>query len=241
MKRLLTLFASLLLSASAFAGPFSGPTPACTLPSNITVNGGNLDTGCEIQFLNNPTFPGGYGNATNPFLALGGIIGQGSNGLAPLRVPNIPLGPVALASIGTNTTDIAGQLWVTDVFVPVTKTVTKIGFLQGGTATTDNCLVALYDPNGKLLTTSALAGVVLSGANTFQEQTLLAAKTIPGPGIYYAAVQCNGTAAGAIQTVPSPYTTVRTSVISGAFGTVPASITTPTSFTAAQAPVIYLF
>lgn len=229
------------VSFAAAAGPFSGPSPSCTLPSNITVNGAALDPFCTIQFLNNPTFPGGIGTAGSPVLINGGIAAQGSNALAPLRVANIPLGPVALASIGTNTTDVAGQFWLTDVYVPVNKTVTKIGFLQGGTATTDNCLVALYNPNGTLLTTSALAGVVLSGANTFQEQTLLAAQAIQGPGIYYVGVQCNGTAAGAIQTVASPYTTIRTGTLSGTFGTVPASITTPTAFTTGQAPVVYLF
>lgn len=241
MKRIFATLALLFVSLTAFAGPFSGPTPSCTLPSNITINGASVDPFCLTQFLNNPTFPGGVGTAGSPLVLNGGIAAQGSASLAPLRVANIPLGPVALASIGTNTTDIAGQFWLTDVYVPVSKTVTKIGFLQGGTATTDNCLVALFNPNGTLLTTSALTGVILATANTFQEQTLLVAQTLPGPGVYYVGVQCNGTTAGAIQTLPSTYTTVRTGILAGVFGTVPASITTPTAFTAAQAPVVYLF
>lgn len=327
MKRLAAFFAALFMSASALA-------VTCTLPSNLVINGASVDPSCLIQFLNNPTFPGGIagtqsftgntlitgtlgvtgattlgtasavgftattvnGNtittgtgtltlgtgktttfnststftgtdsqtytfptttatlartdAANTFTGIqtfsqaitptGGILPLGTSNLAPLRIPNIPLGPVALASIGTNTADIAGQFWITEVFVPATKTVTKIGFLHGGTATTDNCLVALWNPNGTKLTTSALAGVTLSTANVFEEQALLASQTLPGPAVYYVGVQCNGTAAGAIQTVSAVYNTIRTGVLGGSFGTV-GDITPPTTFTTANAPVIYLF
>src|SRR5271169_3776017 len=87
---------------------------------------------------------------------------------------NIPIGSVAYASVGTNTTDISGQFWITDIIIPAPVVISKIGFLQGGTATTNNFLVAIFDAAGNRLGTSALTGVVLSGANTFQEQALLA-------------------------------------------------------------------
>ena len=90
-------------------------------------------------------------------------IGQFVNGASStnggrLKVGNILIGPTALASIGTNTTDIAGQFWLTDILIPYNRTITKIGLLQGGTATTDNTLVAIWDSYGKLVGSSAVAG-----------------------------------------------------------------------------------
>lgn len=158
-----------------------------------------------------------------------------------LAVSNVPIGSVAYASAGTNTTDVNGQLWVTDIFIPVDRTITKIGFLQGGTATTDNFLVAIYDSGGNLLGNSNLAGVVLSGANTFQEQTLLTAVQLYGPQQYFIVIQGNGTAAGAIQTIPtSTFVDILGGSIAGTFGTTPATITVPTTFTAGKAPFVYV-
>lgn len=156
-------------------------------------------------------------------------------------ISNIPIGSVAYASIGTNTTDVAGQLWITDILVPYNYVCSSIGFLQGGTATTDNTLLAIFDAGGNRLATSALAGVVLSGASTFQEQALLAAVQLYGGNRYYVAVQGNGTAAGALVTIPtSTYVGVLAGSLAGAFGTVPANIVVPTTFTAGKGPVVYL-
>lgn len=157
-----------------------------------------------------------------------------------LRVANIPIGAVALASVGTNTADVAGQLWITDLFVPYRRSVTKVGVLQGGTATTDNILVAIYNSQGILIANSAVAGVTLSGANTFVEIALTATITLHGPMQYFVAVQGNGTAVGAIQTVPAPYIDVVSNTVAGTFGTIPASIAPPTTFTAGKAPVVYV-
>lgn len=157
-----------------------------------------------------------------------------------LAIPNITLGSVAYGSLGTNSTDVNGQLWVTDLWVPFAKRITTIGVLQGGTATTDNILVALYDTTGTLLANSATAGETLSGANTFKELALLSAVQVY-PAQYWVAVQGNGTTAGAIRTIAaSTFVDVLTTVIAGTFGTVPASITVPTTFTANNGPIVYL-
>ena len=175
--------------------------------------------------------------------------GQPSVTGGKLKVSNVPIGPVALASMGTNTTDII-QLWVTDIFVPLNRIITTIGVLQGGTATTDNILAAIYDSKGNLLASSALAGSTLSGANTFKELALAIGPTgatvtslqLYGPQQYYIAVQGSGTAAGAIQTVPAPYLDIcANSVTAGTFGTLPNPITVPTTFTAAKAPIVYIY
>lgn len=158
-----------------------------------------------------------------------------------LAISNIPIGSVAYASVGTNTTDISGQFWITDIWIPFSKTITKIGFLQGGTATTDNFLVAIYDSTGVLVANSNTSGVVLSGASTFKEVTLLTSPQLYGPATYWIAIQGNGTAVGAIQTIPaSTFVDVLTTVVGGVFGTVPATITLPTTFTAGNGPVVYV-
>ena len=156
-------------------------------------------------------------------------------------ISNVPIGSVAYASVGTNTADVAGQLWITDIWVPRNFVVSTIGFLQGGTATTDSTLVALFDGGGNRLATSSLSGVVLSGANTFQEQALLAAVQLYAPNRYFVAVQGSGNTAGAIQTIPTnTFVGVLAGSLAGSFGTVAASIVVPTTFTAGKGPIVYL-
>lgn len=156
-------------------------------------------------------------------------------------VSNIPIGSVAYASVGTNTADVNGQLWITDIIVPSNMVVGTIGLLQGGTATTDNVLVAIFDAAGNRLGTSNLAGSLLATANTFKEIALLTPVQLYGPNRYFVAVQGNGTAAGAIQTIPTlTFVGAIAGVLSGTFGTVPAVINPPTTFTAGNGPIVYL-
>lgn len=158
-----------------------------------------------------------------------------------MYISNVPIGSVAYSSCGTDTADIAGQLWVTSIIVPFNYVVSTIGFLQGGTATTDNVLVAIFDGGGNRLATSNLAGVTLSGANTFQEQALLTSVQLYAPNRYFVAVQGNGTAAGAIRTVAtSTFVGLIAGGVAGAFGTVPSRIALPTTFTAGTGPFVYL-
>lgn len=161
----------------------------------------------------------------------------GSNKLA---WPNVSIGSVAYGSLGTSTADVNGQFWLTDVWVPGPKAITKIGVLQGATATTDNILAAIWDANGILLGNSATAGALLSGASTFKELSLLATVQLYG-GQYFVGVQGNGTAAGAIRTVATAtFIDVLSGTLAGTFGTVPATITVPTTFTADVGPIVYL-
>jgi hypothetical protein len=64
-----------------------------------------------------------------------------------LLISTIPIGPIALASIGSNTADVI-QLFLTEIFVPCNRFATKIGILQGGTAGTDSIIGVIYDSAG---------------------------------------------------------------------------------------------
>lgn len=155
---------------------------------------------------------------------------------------SIPIGQVAYASVGTNTTDVAGQWWLTDIFIPYNIVVGTVGFLQGGTATTDNVLVAIFDAGGNSIANSATAGVVLATANTFAERTLVTPVQLKGGVTYFVGVQGNGTTIGAIQTVPTGvYVGLRAGSVAGAFGTIPGNLAVPTSFTTNKAPVVYVY
>ena len=188
----------------------------------------------------------------NNFSAAQNMLGSINVAGGQLICSNISIGAVALASIGTNTADII-QLWVTDIEVPYNRIVKNVSILSGGTATTDNWLWAIYDSYGTLVASSALTGQLLATANSWQTQPIASTYArgttnataatqvqLYGPQQYYIAIQGNGTAAGAIQTVPAPYQICAGVIAAGTFGTIPATITVPTTFTAAKAPIVYL-
>lgn len=156
---------------------------------------------------------------------------------------NIPVGPVAYASIGTNTAGIATQEWLTSIDVPQTGFITGVKVLAGGTATTDNILVVLRDGGGNVIATSALAGQVLSGANTFQTVPFTAPTWVVGKGRYFVGVQTSGATAGDIQTISaSTYPNIfATALTGGTFGTIVNPATMPSTFTAGKGPVVMLY
>lgn len=230
------LIAALFMAALPFAAPahaaglFQGIPAATTVPPY----------GCSPTDVYGPSYTGNSAGLTPQTVCLtpGQITGQATSN-AMGQYSTIPIGSVAYSSLGTNTTDVNGQVWVTSFQLPVDMTVTNIHCLQGGTATTDSVIFSLYSSSGALLGNTALAGTALSGANTF----LSAALTTPyvaKAGAYFIGVQGNGTAAGAIRTVAaSTYLTVASTSVSGTFGTLPA-ITPPTTFTADKAPICFV-
>lgn len=166
-----------------------------------------------------------------------------------LAVTNVDVGGIAYSSLGTNTTDIAGQWWITDCMVPLNRVLTNISYLSGGTATTDNFIVAIWDAKGNLLASSAVAGQLVATANTFQVVPLalngvgaaITTLQLYGPQQYYIGIQGNGTAAGAIQVIPaSSWNQVCCGSVAGTFGTVPKTITLPATFTATKGPIVAL-
>lgn len=169
---------------------------------------------------------------------VGAILGEGTASL-PIRVANIPVGPVARASIGTDAASTAGTVYFADMYVPEPMTVTGIGVLNGTVVGTDKVIVAIFDEAGTRLGTSALAGTLSASADAFQQIALTAPISIPR-GRYWIAFQVEGTTA-AHQTIAANTYLNSTGSVAGVWGTIPATITPTTTTTADVGPIGYLY
>jgi hypothetical protein len=159
----------------------------------------------------------------------------------PLILPVINLGSLALTSYETSgTAPVAGTMNLTEIFVPYWNTWTGIGVLNGTTVGTDNHLVALYGSNGALLANSAVAGAVSAGASVMQNRAFLTPINL-APGRYFLGVQSNGTTATLRHLLAANGSNVCTSATTGVFGTVPATMTVPSTFTTAVGVISQLY
>jgi hypothetical protein len=164
--------------------------------------------------------------------------GAPSSPQGPIILPNGPI--LAFASLGTSAVHVAGTWYRAEIQVPHLAQWTGIQVLNGATVGTDNLMVALYDTNGVLITNSAVAGVLSAGANAFQSIAFLT-QPILTPGRYFVAVQCSGTTATTRRWAAASGGNQMTQSATGAFGTVPASFTPPTTFTADAGPIAALY
>ena len=177
---------------------------------------------------------------------LGGKWVQGTLPDAPDATPlvlasNIPIGTLAYSS-AIYTQTIAGGTTVeflTSIMVPKSGFVTGIKFLCGSTCTTDNALAILRDSGGNVIANAATAGVLLSGASTFQTQNFTAKVFLAGPARYFIGVQFSGnTAADMAAIATATYIDVVCGQLTGGtFGTIVNPATMPTTFTAGQCPI----
>jgi hypothetical protein len=101
-------------------------------------------------------------------------------------------------------------------------------------------LVALYNSTGQLVANSAVAGTLSASASTFQARDFLSPVLLT-PGRYFCGVQSNGTTATSNKFVAANGVNVLTTTVAGTFGTVPATITVPTTFTTAVGCVCQLY
>jgi len=155
------------------------------------------------------------------------------------RISNIQIGGVAYGSLGTSAVHVAGTIYVAEIVFPFRKSITGIAVLNGGTVGTDNLIVGLYPAaGGAVLANSALAGTLSAGANVFQEIAFTGAYAAEA-GLYYVAVQCNGTTATTRRIAASTYLNLAKS-FAGSFGTL-ASLTVPTTTAADTGPIVYAY
>ena len=197
-------------------------TASSTTQAAFTVNG---TTVMKLPTTGGITFPGGTGQVTTsqPYTAFSTF-------------------PVALVGLITSTTDVAGQIWFSQLFIPSSTTLTGICILAGGGAMTDNWIGGLYNAAGTLVANTALAGTALATASAYNCVNFTATVAVTGPQTYFAAFQGSGTTAGQMyiygtKAAPNNY---GTGTQAGSFGTL-AAITPTVTYTAAKGPVMSVY
>lgn len=152
-------------------------------------------------------------------------------------------GGTAYTALNTNGTTLAATtMYCSEIDLPYNKYLTGIGVMNGTTVGTDNHLVALYDASGNLLANSAVAGVLAANASTYQNIAFTKTFFAVGPAQYFGCVQTNGTTATIRMLVTGTQDTYLTKGVTGqTFGTIPATITVPTTFTTAVGPYLLLY
>lgn len=160
---------------------------------------------------------------------------------APSILPNVPLGGTALTAFDTNgRVSVAGTWYIAEIHVPATMLVTGVGVLNGTTVGTDKWCAALYGADGTLLRNSATAGTTTAGASAFQSLAFTSTIVLT-PGKYHIAVQCNGTTDTMRRLLSTVNPNVLCAAVAGTFGTVPSTITVPTSHSSTNGPIATLY
>jgi hypothetical protein len=152
-------------------------------------------------------------------------------------------GGTAYTSLNTNGTTLAATtMYCTEIQMPFAKYTTGLEVLNGTTVGTDNHLVVLYDATGNLIANSAVAGVLAATASEYQKIAFTTPYYLVGPAQYFGCLQTNGTTATVRMLVTAVQDNYLTKgVTAQTFGTIPATITVPTTFTTAVGPYLALY
>lgn len=159
----------------------------------------------------------------------------------PLLLPCIPLGSAALTGYETNgVAHTAGDIHLTEIYVPYMQTWTGAGLLNGTTVGTHKVIVGVYGTNGALLANSDLAGTISASASVMQNIAFTTPITL-FPGRYFIAVQLEGVTPTPRHILAANGSNVCCSKTAGVFGTFPATMTPPATFTTAVGVISQLY
>lgn len=148
----------------------------------------------------------------------------------------------ATATSGTDTAFADGTQFVGSLFLPVNKTLTGVGYLIGSVGGTDKVYAVLYDADGAVLANSSLTtgGATVGTAANIQTLAFTATYNAKGPRLFYVGISANG-ATAKLRTVPAHCQAgIFGGTVSQVHGTV-AAITEPVTFTADQAPIVFVY
>jgi len=155
---------------------------------------------------------------------------------APLNSPQ----PVFGGPASSSAAPVAGTLYISEIAVEHSRPVNGICMLNGGTVGTDNHIFFIYDYAGNLL--GQTAATLAAGTNQYQCQPLLTPIEISGLRSFFIGFQSNGTTA-----LVQKYVTGQLGLSeqagsqTGTSGTIPTTITPPSSFTTATGPLGALY
>lgn len=156
-----------------------------------------------------------------------------------------PTQPFNSAATLTATTAVDGTLYQSEIALRQPTAFTGVRVLVGN-AGTSNLIAALYDANGVLVANSALAGTAQTATTgQWQDIPFTATKRVNEPGSYYVVVQSDATGtASIIYTYPNGTTDLKrvgARSQAGVFGTIPATITVPTTAASNAGPYASLY
>lgn len=163
-----------------------------------------------------------------------------SGGIAPINTAFTSFGTGGFVNLlnvssGVQIGPTNGQIYWAALFIPVNTHITGIAYSIGAASTgTDKVIAALYSASGTLLGSSNTAGTTVSTAGTKQQVPLTSALDVLGPGVYFIALQFNGTAARFLGFNNNIEGFV-TGSVAGTFGTLP-SITPGTTYSVNTGP-----
>lgn len=145
---------------------------------------------------------------------------------------------IAFLNSKLDKTMVAGSRYYSSIELGNADTITGIAALVGSVGGTDKWIFELHDSAGNLVATTATGGTTTGTANTYQAIDFTAPYAADA-GVYFIAVQSNGTTAK-LATYDAPTSPVLTGSATGTFGT-GAAITPPASYTANLGPVAVLY
>lgn len=146
---------------------------------------------------------------------------------------------ISFYSAITDKTMVAGTRYFSSVNIGQPATFTGMRAFVGTTGGTDLWDFELHSPTGALLATSLATGTTAGTASTWQTLAFVTPYTVTVPGLYWLAVQSNGTTAK-LATLNSVTNSTFTGSGTGTLGTA-ASITPTTSYTANLGPLALLY
>lgn len=146
-------------------------------------------------------------------------------------------GSVVLATSGTDKACSNGARYWVEIMIPYDVTLTGVAYLVGSVGGTDSVVVQLFNSSGTQVATSRLPGTAADLVGTAaQLQSVPFSSTYNAKaGVYYIAVQFNGTTAK-FRTFPIPGSKFIAGTVAGTWGTA-ANITPGTTFTADTGPI----
>lgn len=144
--------------------------------------------------------------------------------------------PAAVSTDFTDATPVATEVYIAEIFVPCSTTVTGFANFNGSVAS-GNIKVGIADVFGNVLATSA--STAMSGTDAYQRVAFTTPLAIIGPGTYYVLLFVdNGTARVNTHVVGNFGAAKQTGQV---YATGFTAITPPTTFTTALGPVGSLY
>ncbi len=242
--RALSNTAGVITSTAGVATPIAATTGSLTATGSVTnyvywANSGNtlsitttLATAATAPNVLVATVVAGSSTITSVAMA---------GNFTPMTYTAITTQPVFLAAAITDITDVANQIWWSQVNVTSPQVISNLCVLTG-TATTDSFEMGLWNASGTLVANTLLTGATLSTASRFSCQALVspAAAYLVQPGTYFLGIQGSATTAASFYVYGTGQNGFGTGSQSGS-ANVLAAIAPSTVYTASVGPVMMMW